>query len=125
LSHSYIHHKVIESSSLKKGKHGKPWLVQLAIGTKIKVSEMVEKCPMMLNEITTSAYLNVPPLGSYDVLIGMDWLEEHRAKLDCYKKILECINDEGRPQLVRGILKKVSIRQVSTLQLGSFFKKNC
>jgi len=80
---------------------------------------------MMLNEITTHADLNVLPLGSYDVLIDMDWLEEHRAKLDCYNKILECINDEGRPQLVRVMLKKVSIRQISTLQLGSFFKKNC
>jgi len=125
LSHSYIYPKVIESYSLKKGKHGNPWLVQPAIGTKIKVSEMVERCTMMLNEITTHADLNVLPLGSYDVLIDMDWLEEHRAKLDCYNKILECINDEGRPQLVRGMLKKVSIRQISTLQLGSFFKKNC
>ena len=38
--------------------------------------------------------LNVLPLGSYDVLIGMDWLEAHRVKLDCYNKTFECMDEE-------------------------------
>jgi len=48
-SHSYIHPKIVESCSLEKSKHGKSWLVQLATKTKRKVSEVVEKCPLMLN----------------------------------------------------------------------------
>ena len=40
--------------------------------------------------------LNVLPLGSYDVLIGMDWLETHRVKLDYYNKTFECMNEEAR-----------------------------
>jgi len=47
-----------------------------------KVSEMVERCPMMLNGLSTHADLNAIPLGSYDVLIGMDRLEGHRENLD-------------------------------------------
>jgi len=53
----------------------------------------------------------------------MDWLEEHRAKLDCNNKILECINDKAQPQLLKAMLKKVSLKQITTLQLGRFFKK--
>jgi len=37
-SHSYIHPKIVETCSLNKSKHGKPWLVQLATGTKMKVN---------------------------------------------------------------------------------------
>jgi len=74
----------------------------------------------MLNELSIHAYLIVPPLGSYDVRIVMDWLESHQANIDCYKRILECIDDERKPHLVKGILNKVSIRQVRTLQVGRY-----
>ena len=62
----------------------KYWLVQLAIGTKKNVSEVVEKCPLVVNGLVTCVHMNVIPLSSYDVLVGMDWLEAHRVKLDCY-----------------------------------------
>ena len=48
-----------------------------------------------LNGILTEGYLNMLPLGSYGILVGMDWLEVHRDKLDYYDKGLECINNEG------------------------------
>lgn len=50
-------------------------LVQLATRTKKKVSEVVEICPLELNKFLIITYLNILHLGSYDVLIGMDWLE--------------------------------------------------
>ena len=55
-------------------------------------------------------HLNVLPLGSYDILIGMDWLEVHRVKLDYYSKIFECMDEEGNPRVVRGIPKVISVR---------------
>ena len=77
----------------KKDKHRKPWLVQLATETKRKVSEVVEKFLLVMNGLITCVDLNVLPLGSYDVLIGMDWLEAHRVNLDCYNKTFECMDE--------------------------------
>ena len=73
-NHSYITLRVVEICSLKKVKHRKYWLVHLAVGTKRKVSEVVEKCPFVINGFVSCVDLNVLPLGCYDVLIGMDWL---------------------------------------------------
>ena len=86
---SYITPRVVEICAFKKLKNRKSWLVQLAIGTKRKVSEFIEKCPLVMNGLVTCVYLNVLPLVSYDVLIGMDWLEAHKVKLDCYNKDFE------------------------------------
>ena len=47
-------------------------MVHLANGTKRKVSEVVEKCPLVMDGLLTCADLNVLPLGSYDILMGMD-----------------------------------------------------
>ena len=41
----YITHGLVEMCTLKKSKHRRSWLVQLATGTKKKVSEVVRKCP--------------------------------------------------------------------------------
>lgn len=39
--------------------------------------------------------LYVAPLGSYDVILGMNWLWKNRAKVDCHAKIVECLDDLG------------------------------
>ena len=90
------------------------------MGTKRKVSEVVKECPIELNGLFTKADLNILPLGSYDTLIDMDWLEQHRAKVGCYNKVVECLDEKRTPKDVRGI-----IQLISTLQLQKFFKKGC
>ena len=82
-------------------------LVQLATGTKRKVSKVVEKCPLVMNGLVTCVDLNVLPLGSYDVLIGMDWLEAHRVNIDCYNKTFQFLDEEGNLRVVRGIPKVI------------------
>ena len=94
-NHSYITPKIVESCAFKKTKHSKSWLVQLAIGNKRKFSETMDKSPLEMDVyLFTCANINIFPLGSYDILIGMDWLEEHRVKLDRYNKNFECIDEE-------------------------------
>ena len=48
-----------------------------------------------MDGLVTCAYLNVLPLGSYDVLNGMKWLEAHKAKLD----------EESNLKVMKGIPK--------------------
>ena len=73
------------------------------------------KCPLVMDGLLTCADLNVLPLGSYDVLIGMDWLEAHREKLDCYNKTFECLDEEGNLRVVKGIQKVISRRKSSAM----------
>jgi hypothetical protein len=49
-----------------------------------------------MNGVNTIAELNIILLGSYDVLIRMDWLDEHRAVLDCHNKTFTCLDEEGK-----------------------------
>lgn len=93
-THSYASVRIAKSCGLKGKKHVKSWLVQLATGTKRKVSEVVEVFPIELNGFLITTNLNILALGSYDTLIGMDWMEKHRAKVDCYDKIMECHNEK-------------------------------
>ena len=70
-THSYITHGIVEMCTLKKSKNRRSWLVQLATGTKKKDSEVVKRCPLVIDGLVTCVDMNVFPLGSYDILIGM------------------------------------------------------
>ena len=63
-----------------------------------------------MDQFETFVKLNVLPLGSYDLLIGMDWLEKHRVILNCYDKTFMCINNDGKSISVKGIPRKTIIR---------------
>ena len=65
---------------------------------------------MDMRGLSTFANINIFPLGSYDIIIGMDWLEAHRVKLDDYNKTFECMDEEGNPVVVKGIPKVISVR---------------
>jgi hypothetical protein len=122
---SYISPKTVDKCKLQPQKQTKPWLVRLATGTKRKVVDVVPSCQLMLGEFLTQATLNVLPLGSYDLLIGMDWLATHKAKLDCYYKTLECVSEEGKRIILQGIRKLVSVRQILALQMRKYCRKGC
>jgi hypothetical protein len=85
---SYVTPGLVDSNKLKKVKHAKSWLVQLATGTKRKVTDFISDCELSLDGQNTKLNLNILPLGSYDIIIGMDWLEKHKVILNCYEKSL-------------------------------------
>ena len=114
-SHSYIDPRVVESLHLSRSKHEKSWLVQLATGTKGKVTKLVKSYLVDMKGLSTKAELNILPLGSFDCLIGMDWLEKHHSLLDCRNKEFTCLDEEGNRKTVQEIPRAVTIREISAM----------
>jgi hypothetical protein len=56
---------------------------------------MVKECPMEMNGLPTKVDFNIIPLGSYDFLIGMEWLDQHHFILDYYNKEFTCLDEVG------------------------------
>ena len=67
----------------------------MALRAKQKVGGKVRGCVLNLGEFVTRANLYVMILGSYDVVIGMNWLESHEAILNYKTKWLSLVDDEG------------------------------
>jgi hypothetical protein len=84
---------------------------------------MVKSCPMDMNELNTKAYLNILPLGSYDCLTGMDWLEQHYAILDFHKKEFTFLDEEGNLRTMQGIPRVVTIREISSFAVEEMLHK--
>jgi hypothetical protein len=77
----------------------------------------LQGCSLNLGEFVTRANLYITILGSYDVMIGMDWLESHDVILNCKMKRLSLVDDEGQRHMIVGQNQGVSLRFISSLQL--------
>ena len=122
---SYISPRIVELYKLVPKKFDKSWLVRLATGTKWKVTSLVRNCKLMMNDSITHVNVNILPLGSYDFLIGMDCLEEHKVVLKYFEKTFTCTDDNGNNIKVRGIPRKVTIREKHALQMKISIIKGC
>jgi hypothetical protein len=122
---SYIAPKVVDKCKLQPQKHTKPWLVQLATGTRRRVAKVIPSYQLMLGKSPIQETLNLLPLGLYHLLIGMDWLAAHKSRLDCYHKTLEFVSKEGKKITLQGIRKPISVRQILALQMRKYCRKGC
>jgi predicted aspartyl protease len=119
----YITPNVVDSNKLKKQKHAKSGLVQLATCTKRKVVNFISDLEFSLDGQKIRTNMNILPLGSYDMIIGMDCLEQHKEVLDYYTKILSYKDNFGIVRTTQGIPKPMSVRQVSAMQFKKCIEK--
>ena len=99
--------------------------MQLATRTKRKLTELVNSCPVDMKGLSMKDELNIIPLGSYDCLIGMDWLDQHHSLLDYRNKEFTCLDEEGNRKTVQGIPRAFVVREISAMQLKKCYMKGC
>eukprot|EP00253_Pinus_taeda_P016801 PITA_16801 len=122
---SYVSPKVVEHCKLSSERFKNPWLVQLATGAKRRVLAKINNCSFSIAGQPMTADLNVLPLGSYDILIGMDWLEKHWSLVNCKTKTIYYKDDLGQQQELQGIKHPVQIRPITASQLAKCLRKKC
>jgi hypothetical protein len=91
---SYITPNLVERFHFERSNHEKSWLVQFTTRTKRKINEIVKGCPLYIDGVSIVVDLNIIPLGSYDVLIGMDLLDVHHVSLDGHNKTFMYLGEE-------------------------------
>eukprot|EP00253_Pinus_taeda_P030851 PITA_30851 len=122
---SYVSPKVVEHCNLQSVKFKNPWLVQLATGAKRWVTAKINDCPFIIADQPVTDDLNILPLGSYDILIGMDWLEKHWSLVDCKTKVIYYRDQQGNKKEMQGIKQPVQVRPITTNQLIKCIQKRC
>ena len=55
----------------------------------------------------------------------MDWIEEHKFVLNCFNKTFTCTNNNGNNIKVKGIPRKVTIREIYALKMKRSVRKGC
>ncbi|GJU07783.1 putative reverse transcriptase domain-containing protein [Tanacetum coccineum] len=78
------------------------YVIEVADGKKVKVDSIFYDCKLELGSSLFS--LNLIPLGhgSFDVIVGMDWLSQHKAVIVYHEKVVEIPVNDGWTLRVHG-----------------------
>ncbi|GKE25405.1 putative reverse transcriptase domain-containing protein [Tanacetum coccineum] len=80
--------------------HG--YVIEVADGKKVEVDRIIRDCKL---ELGTSLFtIDLIPLGhgSFDVIVVMDWLSEHKAEIVCHEKVVRIPLESGDILHVQG-----------------------
>jgi hypothetical protein len=99
---SFIYGAVVKIIKVMAVKLDEFIFVEMASRAKQKVGGKVTGCILNLGEFFTRANMYVTILGSYDVMICMEWLESHEVILNCKTKRLSLVNDEAQRRVIMG-----------------------
>ncbi|GJW77572.1 putative reverse transcriptase domain-containing protein, partial [Tanacetum coccineum] len=86
---SFISTKFVPILNMKPNIANPGYVIEIADGKKVKVDRIIRGCKL---ELGSSLFtIDLIPLGhgSFDVIVGMDWLSHNKAVIVCHEKVVE------------------------------------
>nr|GEW08903.1 putative reverse transcriptase domain-containing protein [Tanacetum cinerariifolium] len=97
---SFVDTRFSSMLNIKPVKINSSYNVELADGRVVSTNTVLKGCTLNLVNHLFEIDLMSIELGTFDVIIGMDWLVKHDAVIVCSGKVISCIN--ARKYVERG-----------------------
>ncbi|GJU59668.1 putative reverse transcriptase domain-containing protein [Tanacetum coccineum] len=102
--------------------------VELADGKSLTTNTILRGCTLNLQNHLFEIDLLPIELGSFDVIVGMDWMAEHRAEVICYEKYIRV--PYGNDMLIvqgerSGVKNKSRLEVISSIRTQKYIDKGC
>ncbi|KAI3670385.1 hypothetical protein L1987_87976 [Smallanthus sonchifolius] len=108
-----------------RSKLEKTFTVEVADGNSITIDSIIRDCSLELNGHTFPANLIPMPLGSFDVIIGMDWLSKNHAEVMCFEKYIRIPLPSGDILKVFGEKPCKGLKLMSCITTQKYIRKKC
>ncbi|CAH9147980.1 unnamed protein product [Cuscuta epithymum] len=100
-------------------------LVSTSLGEDIERDSHYPSCEVEVEGQNLSCDFVPLSMIEFDAILGMDWLEKHHARVDCYTKVLELESDEGVTLRFEGDRAKSNSCIISAVRARSMMRKGC
>ncbi|GJR64604.1 putative reverse transcriptase domain-containing protein [Tanacetum coccineum] len=87
--YSFISTKFLPLINMKPSVVSPGYEIEIASGVIVEANKIIRGCRLELDGHTFIIDLIPFGYGSFDVVVGMDWLSKMRAKIVCYEKIIQ------------------------------------
>ncbi|GJU26963.1 putative reverse transcriptase domain-containing protein [Tanacetum coccineum] len=88
------------------------YVIEVANGKKIETDRIIRGCILELGDSLFTIHLIPFGHGSFDVIVGMDWLSKHKAKIVCHEKVVRIPLASGKVLRVQGELTEENPKSV-------------
>ncbi|KAI3810829.1 hypothetical protein L1987_20451 [Smallanthus sonchifolius] len=108
---------------IKPNKLDQNYTIELANGKLIKTGEVIQDCTLCFKNHTFSIDLLPVDLGSFDVVIGMDWLSKNHVEIVCFEKIVQIPLPNGEVLSIQGEKSGVTLRMINCMKTRKYLRK--
>ncbi|XP_071728616.1 uncharacterized protein [Rutidosis leptorrhynchoides] len=99
--------------------------IELGNGNLMKADQIYHGCTFNLAEKSFSIDVIPIKLGSFDLVVGMDWLSENRADIVYYQKAIRIPVAKGEPLMVYGERSNTPLHFINCLKAHKHIRKGC
>ncbi|XP_071738870.1 uncharacterized protein [Rutidosis leptorrhynchoides] len=101
------------------------YIIELANGKTLKVDKIFQGCALTLADKLFEVDLMPVELGSFDVIIGMDWLSKNHANIACTEKFIRIPLANGETLVVQGEKSGTKLNIISCMKARKYLRKGC
>ncbi|GKD59949.1 reverse transcriptase domain-containing protein, partial [Tanacetum coccineum] len=98
--------------------------IEMADGNLVSTNTIIQGCTLTLLNQPFEIYLMPIKLGSFDFVIGMDWLSKHHARIICDEKVVY-IPINGETLIIRGDRSKTRLSLISYIKTERYISRGC
>ncbi|GJT88311.1 putative reverse transcriptase domain-containing protein [Tanacetum coccineum] len=110
--YSFVSTTFIPLLDIEPSDLGFSYEIEIASGQLVEIDKVIRGCKL---EIEGHVFdINLIPFGSgsFDVIIGMDWLSDHKAEIICHEKVVRIPLLDGKVLRVLGEKPEEKMRQL-------------
>ncbi|GKD70733.1 putative reverse transcriptase domain-containing protein [Tanacetum coccineum] len=115
--YSFISTNFLPLINMKSSVISLGYEVKIASSIKVETNKIIRGCRLELEGHTFIIYLIPFGYGSFDVIVGMDWLSKLRAKIVCYEKIIQILLSNRDILEVHGERPEGNMKQLKTMKV--------
>nr|GEW96686.1 putative reverse transcriptase domain-containing protein [Tanacetum cinerariifolium] len=98
--------------------------IEMANGNLVGTNTIIQGCTLTLLNQPFEIDLMPIKLGSFDVIIGMDWLSKYHAKIICDEKVIH-IPIDGEILIIRCDRSKTQLNLISCIKTKRYISMGC
>ncbi|GKE73648.1 putative reverse transcriptase domain-containing protein, partial [Tanacetum coccineum] len=98
--------------------------IEMANGNLVGTNTVIQGCTLILLNQPFEIDLMPIKLGSFDVVIGMDWLSKYHARIICDEKVVH-IPIDGETLIIRGDRNKTRLNLMSCIKIERYISRGC
>ncbi|GJZ04342.1 putative reverse transcriptase domain-containing protein [Tanacetum coccineum] len=111
---SFVSTTFIPLLGIEPSELGFRYEIEIASGQLVKIDKVIKGCKLEIERHVFDIDLIPFGHGSFDMIICMDWLSNHKAEIICHEKVVRIPLPDGKVLRVLGETSEEKIRQLKS-----------
>ncbi|XP_076945186.1 uncharacterized protein LOC143616156 [Bidens hawaiensis] len=102
-----------------------PYTVELANGKTVQANTIIRDSTLTFDDHSLNIDLIPFKLGSFDLVVGMDWLSRNQAEVVCADKLIRIPLPSGETLIIQGEKPDRNLKVISCMKARKLLRKQC